>query len=297
VIRVSLCLGVLLGAAFGQDLEPKEKDRSPRAARLRQQAQEVWEKAAPVVQKLGLRKTPLPEEAVVTTRTLEEAVVLFEKALRLEWNLEANATLARAVVTWYALRRHLPPPAAPADPDAEKKAAKEGEKQRRARIREVRRFILEYGRARRYGKQFRTCRRCDGRQYVHDAFNKGKRPCPACDREGRLPIREGIIRARWHFHSPLYRANPRSTASLRQALSMARRSPHRLAPFVRSVAIDDVEDHDLWARVQVTEKTFTEPGSQKTIKTEKAYLLYRVGKSWFLYSPRSDTKLVAIPED
>jgi hypothetical protein len=297
VIRVSLCLGVLLGAAFGQDLEPEEKDRSPRAARLRKQAQEVWEKAAPVVAALGLNKTPLPEEAVVAARTLEEAVVLFEKALRIEWNVEANATLARAVVAWYGLRPHLPQPAPPADPDAEKKAAKEREKQRRARLKEARHFILEYGRARRFEKQFRTCRRCDGRQYVYDAFNKGRRPCPVCNREGRLPIREGIIRARWHFHSPLYRANAQSTRDVRHALASAPRSPHRLAPFVRSVAIDKIEDHDLWVRVAVTEKTITEPGSQKTIETEKTYLLYRVGKSWFLYSRRFDTKLVAIPED
>ena len=69
VIRVTFCLGVLLGAAFGQDLEPKEEDRSPRAARLRRQALEVWEKAAPAVETLGLRKTLPAEEAVAATRT------------------------------------------------------------------------------------------------------------------------------------------------------------------------------------------------------------------------------------
>ena len=41
--------------------------------------------------------------------------------------------------------------------------------------------------------------------------------CPACGREGRLPIPEGIIRGRiGTFHSPLYRANPRSAAGVRQ---------------------------------------------------------------------------------
>jgi hypothetical protein len=132
---------------------------------------------------------------------------------------------------------------------------------------------------------------------VYDAFNKGKRPCPVCDREGRLPIREGIIRAHWHFFGPLYRAQPRAAADAKRALSIAARSPHRLAPFVRSVAIRKIEDHDLWARAEVTEKTFDEPGSEKTIKTEKTYLLYRVGKRWYLYSRRSDHKLVEIPED
>lgn len=48
--------------------------------------------------------------------------------------------------------------------------------------------------------------------------------------------------------------------------------------------------------MDVLEKTFNEPGSKKTFKTEKSYLLYRVGKSWYLYSRRSDKKLVEVPE-
>jgi len=296
VIRISLCLGVLLGAALAQDLEPEEDDRSPRAARLRKQARAAWEKVAPVANAVERNKPPLPAEAAVATRQLEEAVTLLERALRVEWDLETNATLARAVRAWYRLRKHLPAPEPPADANAEKKAAREKEKQHRARLKAVRRFVLDYGRARRFGEQFRTCRRCDGRQHVYDAFNKGKRPCPVCDRQGRLPIREGIIRARWHFHSPLYRANSGSSRDVRNALGSAARSPHRLAPFVRSVAIDDIEDHDLWMRVVVTEKTFTEPGSKKTFETEKTYLLYRVGKTWFLYFRRFDNKLVDIPD-
>jgi hypothetical protein len=296
VIRRLLCLGALLGAALAQDLEPNEEDRSPRAAHLRKKAQKLWKKVAPVVQALDLKEKPTAEEAAVATRTLEEVVVAFEKALRVEWNYDANTTLARAVTAWYALRPLLPQPPAPADPDAEKKAAREKAKLRRARVQAVRRFLLEYGRARRFDKQYRTCRRCDGRQFVYDAFNKGKRPCPVCDREGRVPVREGIIRARWHFHSPLYRARPQSAQGVRKALASAAHSPERLGPFVRSISIDEVEDHDLWMRVAVTEKTFTEPGSQRTTETEKTYLLYRVGKSWFLYS-RFDKKLVEIPED
>lgn len=291
------CLGILLGSALGQELEPEEKDRSPQAARLRKQAQAVWERAAPVIRALGLNQEPTPEEAVVATRTLEEAVAAFEKALRLEWHLETNQTLARAVTAWYGLRRFLPQPAPPADEEARKRAAREKEKERRARVKQVRRFLLEYGRARRFDRQFRMCRRCDGRGDVFDAFNKGKRPCPVCHREGRIPVREGIIRARWHFHSPLYRAQPRAASRVKQALGVAARSPHKLAPFVRSIAIDKVEDHDLWARAQVTEKTYLEPDSQKTIKTEKTYLLYRVGRTWFLYFPRADRKLIEIPED
>jgi hypothetical protein len=296
VIRLFLCVGVLLGAALAQDLEPEEDDRSPRAARMRKQALAAWKKVAPVVNALGQNKPPLPAEAVVATRNLEEAVTLIERALHVEWDLQANMALARAVRAWYDLRKHLPAAPPPADADAEKKAAKEKEKQHRARLKQVRRFILDYGRARRFEEQFRTCRRCDGRQYVYDAFNKGKRPCPVCDREGRMPIREGIIRARWHFHSPLYRANPGASRDVRNALASAARSPHRLAPFVRSVAIDEVEDHDLWMRVAVTEKTFTEPDSRKTVETEKTYLLYRVGKTWFLYFRRFDNKLVDIPD-
>ncbi|MHC4974590.1 MAG: DnaJ-like cysteine-rich domain-containing protein [Planctomycetota bacterium] len=293
--RLLVCFGVLLGAALGQELEPEEKDRSPRAARMRKQAQAMWENAAPVVQALGLNQKPTPEEAAVATRTLEEAVVLFEKAVRAEWHMEANATLARAIVAWHDLRKYLPQPS-PADEEARKEAAREQEKQRRARAKQVRRFILDYGRARRFEKQFRTCSRCDGRGDVYDAFNRGKRPCAACHREGRMPIREGIIRAHWHFLSPLYRAQPRSATEARRALGAAARSPHKLAPFVRSVTIREVEDHDLWVRVDVLEKTFNEPGSKKTFKTEKSYLLYRVGKSWYLYSRRSDKKLVEIPD-
>lgn len=291
------CIGILLGSALGQELEPEEKDRSPQAARLRKQAQAVWEQVAPVVQALGLKHKPTPEEAVVASRTLEEAVAAFEKALRVEWHLETNQTQARAVTAWYELRHFLPQPSPAADGEAPKDAAREREHERRARVKQVRRFLLEYGRARRFDQQFRTCRRCDGRGEVYDAFNKGKRPCPVCHREGRLPIREGIIRARWHFHSPLYRAQPRSANDVKRALGVAAHAPHKLAPFVRSVAIERVDDHDLWARAVVTEKTYLEPESHKTIKTEKTYLLYRVGRSWFLYSPRSDKKLIEIPED
>ena len=285
-----------MGAVLAQDLEPEEKDRSPRAARLRKQALAVWEKVAPVASALARNRPPLPAEAVVATRHLEEAVRLLEKAVRAEWDLEANAALARAVRAWYRLRDHLPAPPPPADADAEKKAKKEKEKQHRARLKAVRRFVLAYGRARRFQEQYRTCRRCDGRQYVYDAFNKGKRPCPVCDRVGRLPIREGIIRARWHFHSPLYRANAGSSRDVRNALGSAARSPHHLAPFVRSIAIDEIEDHDLWMRVAVTEKAFTEPGSKRVVETEKTYLVYRVGKIWFLYFRRFDNKLVDIPD-
>ncbi len=298
MIRLLLCLGcctVLSGPAWGEELEPEEKDRSPRAARLRQQAQAVWEQVAPVVLALGLNQTPTPEEAVIATRRLEEAVAAFEKALRLEWHLETNQTLARAVTAWFQLQRFLPAP--PAGEEERQKAARAREKEHRARVKQVRRFLLDYGRARRFDQQFRTCRRCDGRGDVYDAFNKGKRRCPVCHREGRMPIREGIIRARWHFHSPLYRAQPRSVADVKRALGVAARSPHKLGPFVRSVAIDKVEDHDLWARAEVTEKTHLEPDSKKTIKTEKTYLLYRVGRNWFLYFPRADKKLIEIPDD
>jgi hypothetical protein len=297
VNRLLPCVLGLLAAALAQDLEPADGERSPRAARLRKQARAAWEPLAPLANLLGQNKPPAPEEAAAATRQIEEVVVLFEKALRIEWDLEANGLLAQAVRTWYRLQPHLPRPPAPADEAAQKKAAKEREKRHRARVRDVRRFITEYGRARRFEKQFRTCRRCDGRQFVYDAFNKGKRPCPACHQEGRLPIREGIIRARWHFHSPLYRASPGSSRDVRNALASAPRSPHRVAPFIRSLSIVEVEDHDYWMRVDVKEKTFSEPGSKKTVTTEKTYFVYRVGKSWFLYFRRFDHKLVDIPED
>jgi hypothetical protein len=297
VIRLLPCVVALAGAVLAQGLEPAEGERSPRAARLRRQARELWDQVAPLANLLGQNKPPAPEEAAAATRKVEEAVDLFEKALRIEWDLEANGTLAHAVRTWYGLRPHLPEPPPPADEAGEKKAAREKEKEHLARVRGVRRFITEYGRARRFEKQFRTCRRCDGRQYVYDAFNKDKRPCPVCDRAGRLPIREGIIRARWHFHSPLYRANPGSSRDVRNALASAPRSPQRLAPFIRSLSIERVEDHDYWMRVDVKEKTFSEPGSKKTVTTEKSYFVYRVGKSWFLYFRRFDHELVDIPED
>ncbi|MHC4550833.1 MAG: hypothetical protein ACYTEZ_18920 [Planctomycetota bacterium] len=287
--RCATLLALLLGVAVADDLEPAKP--SPRAARLRDRAQALWEEAAPVWER-ARKHLPVPAaEAVATLRQLEEAVAVFEKALAIEWHREANATLATAVRAWYAIRELRPDPVAGGE-EAAAKATKEREKRRRERLREVRRFIQDYGRARRFESQYQRCPRCDGRKYLYHTFGKEKRPCPTCRTEGRLPVRQGIIRARWRFHSPLYRAHARSTRDVTRALEAAARSPERLAPFVRGVAVDEIEDHDLWVRVKVTERTFTEPGRKRTVKTKKTYVLYRVGEVWYLYFPRHDADLV-----
>jgi hypothetical protein len=194
---------------------------------------------------------------------------------------------------WCKLRPLVPPPEPPADDAAQRKAAKDAEAERAERVRTIRAFVMEYGAERRPEKLFRMCPRCDGRGQVASPFGD-KIDCAVCGKKGKLLDRDGIIAARWSRYSPLYRATARNEAEVNRLLRSAPPDAQRdlFAPYNRSLEIKDVEDNDFWARVKTKEQIQPSALSKKTEKADGLYLLFRVGKVWYLYDQQSDRELL-----
>jgi hypothetical protein len=291
-------LAILLGfAAAALAEETKDLDQppvSPGARRTREQAQALWEKVAPLWEQVRTKKAVPPAEAAAALPVLEQAVEVFERSLREEWNREANRMAGDAVRAWWKLRA-LVPPEAPAEDAARQKAEKAAAVERK---REVRDFIMKYAAERRATSLFRTCPKCEGRGECASPCGD-KRECVACSKRGRLLDRDAIIAARWIRWSPLHRAQARHEQQLNTLLrgSAPDAQRDRFAPYIRSVTIKEVEDHDTWVRVKAQDQIQPTLTSNKTEKADVTYVLLRVGKVWYLYDEHADRDLLDLTEE
>lgn len=291
--RFAILLVLVAAARGGEKTDLEQPPVSAKARQLREQAQALWDGAQPVWEKIRAKKEVTPDEAAATIATVEQAVDLFERSVREEWHDDANRALADAAKAWCKLRPLVPPAEPPADEAAQKKAAKAAEAARAERVRDLRAFVMEYGAERRPERFFRMCPRCDGRGQVASPFGD-KIDCAVCGKKGKLLNRDGIIAARWIRYSPLHRAAGRNESELNRLLRGTPPDAQRdlFAPYNRTLEIKEVEDNDFWARVKTKELVQPLALSKKTEKADGVYLLFRVGKVWYLYDKESDRDLI-----
>lgn len=293
-------LGLLLalaGAIYAEEKDLEQPPTSFKAKKLREEAQELWKGVEPLWEKVHNKQEVAPAEAALALPALEEAIELFEKSLDEEWNGDTNKTLANAARTWCRLYPLVPPPEPPTDEAEKKKAERAAKAEALARTREIREFVMKWGRERRADSLFRTCPKCDGRKEMRSPFGE-RSPCNACGKKGRLVEREAVIAARWNRYSPVYRSVGRHEAEVNRLLRSLAPDEQRdpFAPYIVSVLIKDVEDNDTWARVKVMETVQPSAVSNKTEKAENTYVLFRVGKVWYVYDQEADSKLLDLKD-
>lgn len=293
-------LSLLLALALLAHADEKDLDQPPtslKAKKLREEGKALWDGVQPVWEKVRYKKPVTPEEAAAAVPALEQAIPILEKSLEEEWNGETNRWLADASRCWYWLQPALPPPEPPADEAAKRKAEKDAQSERLARIREIRDFIMKWGRERRADSLLRTCPKCDGRKEIRSSFGD-RSPCTACSKRGRLVDREAVIEARWLRFSPLYRMQSRHEATLNRLLRALApdESKDVFAPYLTSVSIKDVEDNGLWARVKAVDIVQPSANSPKTEKQEVTYVLFRIGPVWYAYDLQADRELLDLTE-
>lgn len=290
---VAILLGLAL-SAHGDERDIEQPPKSRKARDLREQGTALWQGLAPLWERARQKKDVTPAEAEAALPTVEQAVELLEKSLREEWNGETNRTLADATRAWFGFRLLLPPPEPPVSEAARAKAE---QAQRVARAREIRDFVMKWGRERRVDSILRNCNKCQGRKEILSSFGD-RSPCNACSKRGRLVDREAVIAARWSRMSPLHRAQTRNEQAVNRLLRSLAPDDQKdaFAPYIVSVSIKDVEDNDVWARVTATDIVQPVASSQKTEKTDATYVLFRVGKVWYVYDPQADKDLIDLTE-
>ncbi|MCZ6574142.1 MAG: hypothetical protein O7C98_13370 [Planctomycetota bacterium] len=288
-----LALLLLATDAPAVEFTLEEPPKSFRARKLREKATAAWTEAEAVRQRLHDKKAePVPpEEIAAAVAQLEKVIFFFEKSLRIEWNERANRTQASALRAWFDLRPHLPAPVPPKTDEEKKARAKLLKKAKRQRSGDLRKTIMEWGHDRRYDNMLTRCRRCDGRGVLSAPFGGRPPPCPSCNRRKMHLSRRAVLDARWYIQSPLFREDGRNVSRMDSLLRTARHQPQRLAPFVKSISIQDVEDHDTWAKVVVKEKLQDKPKLKSTTEIQ-TYRLYRIGRNWYLWNSRADAKVL-----
>lgn len=290
---------ILLGlSALAPGEEAKGLDQAPvslKAKDLREKAQTLWNQVQPLWEKVRTKSAVAPADAAAAMPALEESIETFERSLHEEWNLEANRTLGDAVRAWCKLRPLVAPEAPPADDALGKKAAAAADLARKRAIRE---FVMKYAAERRSTSLFRSCPKCEGRGENASPFGD-RRECKACAKRGRLLDREAILAARWLRYSPLYRAMPRHEQEVNRLLRGSAPDAQRdlFAPYIRGVTIKEVEDKDVWARVKAQDQIQPTLTSNKTEKADTTYVLFRVGRVWYLYDEQADRELLDLREE
>ncbi|HEX5136743.1 MAG TPA: hypothetical protein VFY93_07220 [Planctomycetota bacterium] len=294
--QLSILLALTL-LAHADERELEQPPTSIKARKLREEGKALWDGVQPVWEKVRYKKPVTQDEAVATVPVLEKAIEILEKSLEEEWNGETNKWLADASRAWYGLQPALPPPEPPTDDAAKKRAEKQAETERRARTRDIRDFIMKWGRERRADSLLRTCPKCEGRKEIRTSFGD-RSPCTACSKRGRLVDREAVIEARWNRLSPLYRLQARHEQELNRLLRALAPDDTKdaFAPYLSSVSIKDVEDNGLWARVTAVDIVQPTANSPKTEKKDVTYVLFRIGPVWYAYDQQADRELLDLSE-
>ncbi len=319
-MRTAIICLLLLPPVFSQDWDLSNPTRSPRAKRMRKDADKLWAEAKPTcdlifaLARAGKKdrrwrrneeKLPEvkpedidPQAVAAAVEKLELAALKYERSLKQEWNNPANVSLCKVISAWYLAQPHLPKLPPPADEKERKKRESDARKERIKNMGAARKRLMEYGAARRYRKLYHRCPRCEGRKDMRNPLDKRVIPCKLCRRTGLQVDRKGVVNARWMFNSPFFRADARRQLEVNRKLRLAKYDTKRLAPFVRSVRITGKPDfHGNWIRITALEKVHSDPAGRKIEKTDASYVLYRIGKLWYLYHKRYDKQLVEVPEE
>ena len=298
ILRASFIVLVAATFAFaGETAKLEQPFASSRAKSYRKKAKEAWETVVPVLELLQSDKPVEDSKLRAAMPQIELTVLNLERSLQLEWHAKVNDKLVEVITAWFDLRSRLPEPAPPEDPDEREKLEKERAKERKAQVREARKALLEARNARRPEKQLIRCRGCDGRGELRSAFGD-KSKCKACGGVTRHVDREGILEAQFLPYSPVWRSDPRNEMKADRALRGADTNPSVLAPFVKSSQVKGaIEDHDFWVRIRLREKQYKEPGDKSLETVEQSFVLYRVGKVWYLHGGRIDHVLFELPPE
>ncbi|MGH7161976.1 MAG: hypothetical protein ACREID_00725 [Planctomycetota bacterium] len=293
----ALALALLASLAVAEEEAGLERPPSSlRARELREGGLKLWKEAEPLWHSARRDQPVEPAAVAEALAKIEDSVAQLERSLQAEWHAETNAAVAEAARAWHALRAKLPSPPLPDDPKERAKAEEAAARDRRQRAAEARRFVMEYGSARRYESQLERCDRCEGRKLIRSAFGDPPVPCAKCDQLGVRVVPKGLLAARWLPHSPAYRADVRNVVEMDRALRTAKFQTRLLAPFTKSVGIEgDVEDHDSWVRIRAVERIVQVPAAQKPEKAKVTYVLFRVGRVWYLWTRRYDAETVGVP--
>lgn len=270
---------------------------SSRAKSYIKKAGVAWKQVKPVLELVQANKEVEDAKLRETLTRIEEAVLNYERSLQIEWHGKVNDRVVELVKAWFDLRSRIPDPAPPEDPAEREKLEKERDKVRKARVRQARKVLLGARNARRPNKQLVRCHGCDGRGELRSAFGD-KNKCKVCNGVTRHVDREGILEAQFLPYSPIWRADPRNEMRADRALRGAATNPAILAPFIKSSQVKGkIEDHDFWVRIRLREKQYGEPGAKKMETVEGSFVLYRVGKLWYVHGGRIDYELFELPPE
>ena len=181
-----------------------------------------------------------------------------------------------------------------------RKRARSSKRSRRknenGQLRDARRRLLDYAKVRKYNKQFQRCDRCNGRKKVMSAVG-GATPCKKCGQSGFLLHKKHLIQAHWLVRSPLYRADGRARSQMQNRLRQAVYRPAQAGPFLKQFQVAGSKERGPhWVRFKTKEAVVTGPKVKRAAKRESSYTLFRVGKIWYLYTPRTDQELIEVPE-
>jgi len=284
-----LLVAALAGAQDDNRLDaPLE---SPLAKRKRDEAAGEAAKGLAVHEAVRQGNKPSPEALREAIAALEEAVDLYERAQEMEWSMQANVDELRCVKSWLALRGLLPEEKEPAD----EKAKKEREKESRENVRDARRFLTKVLRLRRYRKVFERCSRCDGRGELTSAFGD-RSTCPSCRGAKQQTDRKTLLRGYWFAHSPFFRADARERSTIDYVLRSGVRGAKRLTPYIATVSVEDVEDHGWWFRIKTEEKVIEDVEKGERVEREHAYVVVKVGRTFWIHGGSPDRDLLRVPE-
>ena len=301
LLRTLLALAIVAATASAVDTPGLEVPlKSPVAKRLRAKATVLYQKAKAQAASLQERLRqppdsedyPVPDELRDAFRNAQDAIDLFEKAQRKEWDTATAMAEVDCLRTWIDLRKVMPAEEAPKDPEALAKWTKAKARALKERKRDARRVFSKYEQGRRHAKLFAQCRRCDGRGELRSSFGE-KSTCPSCRGNKVHAERRTILGSYWLCFSPFYRADGRNRSRVNQVLRTGVRSESRLAPFVQSYRIKGAaEDHGWWLRATVIEKVHEDPHTKKGTEQTVDYVIMKVGKSWWIHRGRVDTQLL-----
>lgn len=170
--------------------------------------------------------------------------------------------------------------------------------QRRRGTQAVRNFVMHYYFASR--KQSAMVDRCPvcngrGRRATHQLDRRRRVvtiPCNACHESGGHVNVPAAQKGYWLCMSPLYRSDPANRAAWDQELASWRQNPNLIKEFLKSVRIQNVDYHGLWAEVTWVERV-RPMGASRSFDRPMKRKVVRAGKRWFFYDEKYDRDFFA----
>lgn len=178
----------------------------------------------------------------------------------------------------------------------------ETKSQRSRGIQGVRNFLMHYYFASR--KQSAMVDRCPvcngrGRRATHQ-LDRHRRivtvPCSACHESGGHLNVPAARKGYWLCMSPLYRSDAANQAAWKDQLASWRQNPNLIKEFLKSLRIENVDYHGLWAEVTWTEKVLP-MGAKRSFPRKMRRKVVRAGKRWFFYDEKYDKDFFASGDD